>query len=80
MYHPCPLIINTLRNLGWQVNPLITIATRVRGAIHKHSIAVVEHIHTPQPKIKRLTKQIHQITIQYLTYLILTKQALLDPP
>ena len=85
MYHPWPLI-NALQNLSWKVNPLITIANGVRGAIHVHSITVVEPIHTWQPKIRILTKQIYQIAIQYLTYPILdkrelyNKQAQVNPP
>ena len=48
----------------------------VRGANHEHSITTVERIHIPNPDIKRSTKKIHQIAIQYLTYLTLNKNKL----
>ena len=34
-YNP---LIQTLRIIGWQVNPLITITAGVRGALHELSI------------------------------------------
>lgn len=34
-YNP---LINTLKNSGWEVNPLITIMQGVRGVVHEHAI------------------------------------------
>lgn len=33
-YNP---LINTLKNNGWEVTPLITITQGVRGAVHEHT-------------------------------------------
>ena len=59
---------------GWQVKPLITTITGVRGAIHKQPIKELEKLKIPKSKIKTLMKHLHQIGIIYLTYLILNKE------
>ena len=69
-------LIQTLRTAGWQVNPLITITTGVRGAIHEQSIKDLEKLKTPKSEIQTLMKHLHQIAIKYLTYLILNKRKL----
>ena len=62
------------------------IKARVRGAIHEQPIKDLEKLKTPKNKIKTLMKQLHQIAIKYLTYLMLNKrkldnkQPLVDPP
>ena len=67
-YNP---LIQALRIMEWQVNPLITITTDVRGAIHEQSIQRIRLTQkTPQKEVGTLMKQIHQIAIKYLTYLI----------
>ena len=84
-YNP---LIQTLRTLCWQVNPLITITTGVRGVIHEQPIKELEEkkIKIPKNEIKRLMKHLHQIAIQYHTYLIPNKrkqdnkQPPVDPP
>ena len=82
-YNP---LIQTLRTAGWKVKGLITITTRVRGAIHERPIKELENLKIPKREIKILMKQLHQIAIKYLTYLILNKRKLdnkqppIDPP
>ena len=82
-YNP---LIQALRIAGWQVNPLITITTCVRGAIHKHHTKDIEELKIPKNEIKALMKQLHLIAIKYLTYLIQNKRKLdnkippIDPP
>ena len=39
-------LIHTLKRVAWQVNPLITITTGVRGAIHEQPIK--------EPKINKI--------------------------
>ena len=72
-YNP---LIQTLRTVGWQVNPLITITTGVRGAIYEQPIKELEKLKIPKREIETLMKQLHQIAIKYLTYLILNKRKL----
>ena len=70
-----PLIEN-IRNHGWKTNPLITITTGVRGAIHKQSINKLANLKIPKTSVKILMKNIHQNAIKYLTYLVLNKRKL----
>ena len=78
--------MQTLQSASWKVNLLITITVGVRGVIHKQSIQVLKHLKIPPNEIKKLMKQIHQISIKYLTYLVPNKrklnykQAPVDPP
>jgi hypothetical protein len=69
-------LITTLRANGWKTNPLITITTGVRGAIHENSIEQLTNLKIPKPHIKTLMKNIHQNAIKYLTYLVLNKRKL----
>ena len=69
-------LINIIQNKGWQTNPLITITTRVKGAIHEHSINKFANLRNPKSTIKPLTKNIHPNAIKYLTYLVLNKRKL----
>ena len=69
-------LINTIQNQGWKINPLITITTGVRGAIHEHSIDQLIKLKIPQNNIKTLMKKIHENAIKYLTYLVLNKRKL----
>ena len=79
-------LINTIKNKEWKTNPLITITTDVRGAIHEHSINILTSLQIPKTNIKTLVKSLHQNAIKYLTYLILNKrklenkQAIVQPP
>jgi len=52
-YNP---LIQALRKTGWQVNPLITITTRVRGAIHQQPIEDLEKLKIPKNDIKTFMK------------------------
>jgi hypothetical protein len=72
-YNP---LIQTLRIAGWQVNPLTTITTCVRGAICEQAIKDLEKLKIPKNEIKILMKQLSQISIKYLAYLILNKRKL----
>jgi hypothetical protein len=65
-----------IHNKGWKTNPIITITTGVRGAIHEHSIQKLVDLKIPKPNIKKLMNDIHQNAIKYLTYLILNKRKL----
>ena len=82
-YNP---LVQTLRTTGWKVNPLVTITTGLRGAVHEQPIKELENLKIPKREIKILMKQLHQIAIKYLTYLILNKRKLdnkqppVDPP
>ena len=69
-------LIESVRNLGWQTNPLITITASVRGAIHEHSINKLPNLKIPKNSIKALVKNIHQNAIKYLTYFVLNKRKL----
>ena len=69
-------LINTIRNKGWKTNPLITITTGVRGAIHEQSIEKLANLKIPKTSIKTLMKNIHQNALKYLTYLVLNKMKL----
>ena len=67
-----PLFQN-LQHHAWKANPLITITSKVRGAIHEHLINELTNLKIPKFNIKTLMKNIHQNTIKYLTYLVLNK-------
>ena len=79
----CP---NSLGMLRPKVKPLITITIGIRGANYEQPIKDLERFKILETKIKSLMKQIHQIAIKYLTYLILNKRKLhnkqppIDPP
>ena len=81
-YNP---LIQALRAIGWQVNPLITITVGIRGAIYEQPIKELERLKIPKNEVRSIMKQFHQIAIKYLTYLILNKrkldnnQPLVDP-
>jgi hypothetical protein len=62
-----------LQNKGWKTNPL---TAGVRGAIHEYSIDQLKQLKIPKNSIKTLMKNIHQIAIKYLTYLVLNKRKL----
>jgi hypothetical protein len=70
------LLINAIRNKGWKMNPLITITSGVRGAIHKQSIKKPTDLNILKTNVKKLMKYIHQNAIKYLTYLVLNKRKL----
>ena len=53
-YNP---LINTIQNKGWKINPLITITTGVRGAIHEHSMDQLTKLKIPKNNIKILMKK-----------------------
>ena len=83
-YNP---IIQALRTTSWLINPLITITTCVRGAIHWQPIKDLgKKIKISKNEIKTLMKQLHHNAIKYLAYLILNlknldnKQTPGDPP
>ena len=59
-YNP---LMKALRTTRWQVNPLI----------HEQSIQELEWLKIPKNEVRTLMKQIHQIAIKYLTYLIWNK-------
>lgn len=59
--------------IGLIVNPLITITTTVRDSIQKQSIQAPKNLNMPLRKIKKLIKHRHQISIKFLTCLVLTK-------
>ena len=69
-------LVQTLKIVGWQVNPLITIIAGVRGAIHEQTIKKLEKLKIAKNEIKRLMEHLHQIAIKYLTYLMLNKRKL----
>ena len=69
-------LINTIQNNGWKTNPLISITTRVRGAIHEHSTNKLANLKIPKSNNKTLIKKLHQNDIKYLTYLVLNKRKL----
>ena len=52
-YNP---LINTIQNKGWKTNPLITIRTGARGAIHEQSINKLINVKIPKTSIKNLMK------------------------
>ena len=56
-YNP---LIENIRNQGLKTNPLITITTGVRGAIHEHSITKLSNLKIPKTSINTLMKNIHQ--------------------
>ena len=66
-------LINAIRNKGGKTNPLITITSGVRGAIHEQSIDKLADLWIPKSNIKTLMKSIHQNVSKYLTYLVLNK-------
>jgi hypothetical protein len=70
------LLINAIRKKGWKMNPLITITSGVRGAIHKQSIKKPTDLNILKTNVKKLMKYIHQNAIKYLTYLVLNKRKL----
>lgn len=70
-YNP---LVHTLKTIGWQVNPLITITAGLRGAIHEQPIKDIEKLKIPKNKIKTPMKHLQHISIKYLTYLILNKK------
>ena len=47
-------LIYTIQNQGWQTNPLITIPTGVKGAIHEHFINKLANMKIPKANIKTL--------------------------
>ena len=63
-------LINTIQKQWMEDQPLITITTRVRRAIHEHSIKKLTNLERPRLTIKTLMKNIHQNAIKYLTYLV----------
>ena len=69
-------LIKAIQNNGWKTNPLITIRTCVRGAIHEHSIEKLTNLQIPKSNIKTLMKSLHHNAIKYLTYLVLNKRKL----
>lgn len=78
--HPKP------QNKCWNDNPLMTITVGVRGAILESPMQALKSLKIPPHKIKKLMKHIHQISMKYLTYLVLNKrkpdnkQAPMNPP
>ena len=56
--------------------PLITIIASVRGVIREQIIKELEQLYVPKNEVRALVKQLHQIVIKYLTYLILNKKKL----
>jgi hypothetical protein len=69
-------LINNIQNVGWKTNPLITITTGVRGAIHEYSIEQLTKLKIPKSNIRTLMKILPQNAIKYLTYLVLNKRKL----
>ena len=69
-------LIHNLQNNGWKTNPLITITTGVRGAVHEHLVNKLTNFKIPIPNNKTLMKSIHWNVVKYLTYLILNKRTL----
>ena len=67
-YNP---LINIIQNNERKTNPLITITTGVRGAIHEHSINNMTKLKMLKTNIKTLMKNLHQNAIKYLTHLVL---------
>ena len=67
-------LISTIHNIEWKTNPLITITSWLKMAIYKHSINKLSNSKNFKSNIKTLMKNVHQITIKYLTYLILDKK------
>ena len=68
-----------IRTQGLNIRPLIVITARVMGAIHTRSIELFENLHILRfltSLIKIEMRIIHQITINYLTYLVLNKRKL----
>lgn len=59
-----------LKIAGWNVDPLITITTAVRGAMHKQALEALQKLKIPPQGVKKLMEYIHQTTIRYLTYLV----------
>jgi hypothetical protein len=78
--------MNTIQSNGWKTNPLIIITTRVRGAIHEHSINKLINLKMLKSTIKTLTRNIYRNINKYLTYMVLNqrkfenKQAPIPPP
>ena len=70
------ILINTIQNNGWKINPLIFITVGVRGVIHEHSINKLANLKISDSNIKTLMKNIYQNVIKYLTYLVLNKRKL----
>ena len=67
-------LIQTLKTLGWNVNPLITVTVEVRGVIHKQSLKALEKLKLPPREVKKIMKHIHQIGRKYLTYVVPNKR------
>jgi hypothetical protein len=54
----------------------MTITARVRGAMHTKSIELLQKLQFPMALIKRTIKNVYQIAIKYLAYVVLNKRKL----
>ena len=68
-------LLDSITNLGWEVDPLIVITTRARGTTHTPSMELLEtHFKLPETIIKHTFKEINTTAIQQAGSIILHKR------
>jgi rRNA processing protein Krr1/Pno1 len=67
-------LVDELKQLGWNANPITNINVVVRGAIQEKSIGKPNKLGILKHIIKNIMKSIHQNSIKYFTYLVFDKE------